>query len=163
MALRVASALLGRPGDAEDVFQEAARAVFERAETGGVRFDGEAHARNYLFRTLRNLCADRRGDPARRHVPAEDELLPPAGPAPHDDLLEVEERLAQARRLKAVRAALAGLSRDERRALRLRFHERLTYRAMAERTGVPLSTLQARVEAALEKTRRILGNGPCKE
>ena len=65
-----------------------------------------------------------------------------------------------AQTIKALTAALKRLSRDERAALELRYHEGLAYKDMAARTGRAISTLQARVEAALRKIRDHIGTGP---
>lgn len=152
LALRVAAGLVG-PERAEEQVQEAARAVVERVRSGHAPRSVE-HARNLFLRVLRHgAISEHRA--ATRRGPAE-ELEEPPDPAPPADELLGEREEAE-RRAALLRDALARLSDDERNALHLRYGEGLTYREMMMRTDRPLSTLQARVEAALAKIRQRVG------
>jgi RNA polymerase sigma factor (sigma-70 family) len=55
-----------------------------------------------------------------------------------------------------MRRALGRLRPDQREALGLRYLEGRSYREIAERLGVSISTLHSRVEASLEKLRERL-------
>ncbi len=159
IAVRFASGLLKNEDLAEDLCQEASEAVYERATTGAMRFESQAHARTYLFRTIRTLAVDSRRQRARsssREIGLALEL-PASDPSPVEALQVEEGRLDQARREMALEKAIGGLGSHERDLLRLRFLEGLTFREIAERSGSPISTLQARVEAALEKIRKRVG------
>jgi RNA polymerase sigma-70 factor, ECF subfamily len=152
----------GITGDAElgrDVFQEAARATFERAQDG-FEFASPEHARNYLFQAVRNLAIDARSRaPARFvQVPAESgaaaEPIDPAALPPLDLLLARE---AAAARLQDVRAAFAALPPREREVLELRYLRGQKYKDIAAATGRAISTLQAQVDAGLRRLRDHIG------
>lgn len=158
LAVRFAEGLVGRRELAEDLVQEAFRSVLERARAGEVALDSEEHARNYLFRALRNLAVDALRSPRARGVALEEpEALEAREPSAEGAALAREERALDGARRARVERTIAGLRAPEREALALRYGDSLTYREMAERTGESISTLQGRVEAALEKIRRKIG------
>lgn len=159
MALRFVRGLLASEDLAEDVFQEAARATWERGRDEG--FESTAHARNYLYRTLRNVAVDTARDRGRRAATL-DEGTEPAdrAPTPLDLAADAERRAGWRDRYRAVVSGLRSLRPPERDALAMRLGRGLTYREIEERTGVSISTLQARVTSALEKLRRKIGNPP---
>jgi RNA polymerase sigma factor (sigma-70 family) len=149
MARGFVSGIVGDGDLANDLFQEAARTVFERASDGRVRFESNAHARNYLFKVLRNLAVDARRRP-RPVSGVEVGSLPDPAASP-------AERSARDGLDAEVRRAIRALRPAESDALRLRYLEGLSYRQIADRTGAAISTLQARVEAALAKIRTRVG------
>ena len=159
LVLRFAAGLVGRPELAEDLVQEAFRSVFERSQAGEVVFESEVHARNYVFRAIRNLAVDALRSPEHARVQElEDaEALPARDASPTAALLEAEAHATVAQRTAVVERAIQGLRPPEREALGLRFGNGFTYREMAECTGESLSTLQGRVETALGKIRRKVG------
>jgi len=161
LAVRFAAGLAGTRELGEDLFQEAARSLYERAERGEVTFESTAHARNYLLRSLRNLAVD--AGRRRRSVPDEEagaplaELARGREAAPWEGAAATEEAARDVERLARLTELVQGLRPKERQALELRFGAGLAYREIAERTGEAISTLQGRVEAACLKIRRKLG------
>ena len=157
MAVRFAAGLVRGEEAAEDLFQEAARALWERFTSGVVQFESQTHARNYLFRSIHNLAVSQLRSPGSRAVgPPALEAVSEA-PNPREILEQAEEEGEERRRGERVDEAIAGLPEREREALRLRYAQALTYREISKRTGTSISTLQARVEAALGKIRGRLG------
>ncbi len=162
LALRVARALNADEAAAEDVVQEAARALIEKASSSEQPFESRAHARNWYLRCVRNLAVSG----LRRRGRAREELLAPdagagAEAANRDDpaLLASELELAAAQEELAERVdvLMDSLPTGQREALHLRFGDGLSYREISSRTGKAISTLQARVEAGLDKIRKALG------
>lgn len=155
LALRVARGLVGSPERSEELVQEAARAIVERARRAAPAYQSLAHARNAFLRALRNLAVSELRRPGPEALPGEAaDVLDPA-PGAVEVLAQAEER---ERAFARLRSALEGLSDPEREALELRYAQGLGYREMAERTGCAISTLQARVEAGLGKIRARIGN-----
>jgi len=155
VAVRFARGLMG--GDealAEDLFQEAARSVFQRA-TAGKTFESSAHARNYLFRSLRNLAVDARSR-QRRSGTGLDSAAGVAAPDPIP--ADVASRRSDPSRAEVVARAMDELPAGDRELLRLRFGRGSTFREISESLGTPISTLHSRVEAALRKVRKKIGN-----
>ena len=88
------------------------------------------------------------------------EELPAAGPSSFDDLSVEEAKRFQEERVRRLGEVLSTLKPAEAEAVRLRFGEGLTYPEISERTGLSISTLQSRAEAALRKIRKRIGKGP---
>jgi len=156
LALRIARGLAPNAADAEELVDEAVRAVYE-AGSSPPGFETTEHARNVFLRTLRNLAVSRLRAVGRapRRAPV-GALEPPApAPGPLDALAAREWRGFQRERLAR---ALEALPPAEREALVLRYLEGLSYKQLAQRAGRPLSTVHARVEAALRKIRARIGN-----
>jgi RNA polymerase sigma-70 factor (ECF subfamily) len=159
VAVRFARSLVRDADTADDLFQEAARSLYARAASGALRFDSHVHARNYLFRAIRNLASNhvRRAD-GRATTGLDDELeLPSPDPAPIDSLLASERHLARERRRQEMERALASLAPKEVAVLQLRFGEQLTLAEISHRLGAPLSTVHSRLEAALSRIRKRIG------
>jgi len=134
---------------AEELAQEAMAAVWRKAAL----FDpGRAAASTWIFTIARNL----RVDAARRRQDFE--------PAPDEydfDLLEadepaVEDRLHAAQLSGRLREALARLSVDQQRVLRLSYFEDEPHSRIAAELGIPLGTVKSRMRAAVEQLRRLL-------
>lgn len=157
LARRVAQGILGTPDGAEDAVQEAAAAVYARARSGERRFETVEHARNYFLRAVHNSAVSvgrRRSPSAEPELAA---LVPSDRPGPDEAAANEERQLDRARWRRVVESALEELRPAEREAVLLRFRDGLTFRVISGRTGTPISTLQARVEAALGKLRRRIG------
>ncbi len=144
-ALRV----VGSREDAEDVVHDAFVAVWRKID----RFDAERGAlRAWLMTVVRNRAIDRVR--ARRASidldDADERSLLRTGPNP-----TMEEALTRAS-AGDLRAAMASLPDDQRRALELAYFEGYTYREVAELTGVPAGTANGRLRLALGKLRDAL-------
>ena len=154
MAIGFARGLVGDADLAAELWQESVRAILERVASGELRFADRGHARNYLFRALRNLAIDARRGRSLGVELAEDPVDPRA-PAPDQAVGDAEW---EALRDRLVQHAVDTLDMREREALRLRFEQGLGYKEMAVRLGRSISTVQARVEAGLRKVRQQIGN-----
>src|SRR6478736_2139411 len=95
--------------------EDAVQETFLRAYRAMPRFEGEFHLRAWLHRILTNVCFDE-GDRRRREVRAFDRA-----------------------------AALASLPVAYREALELRYVEQLSFREVADATGVSEENARARV------------------
>lgn len=140
---------------AEDVVQEAFLRLWRSART----FDPDRGAfATWFYAVVRHRIADE-----LRHRRREERLLV-AGDA--DDLLaeaaipgvDVEERVSQLERGRAVLRALQSLPPDQRRVLVLAyFGVGLSHRAIADFLGWPLGTVKKRTRLGLQKLRVLLG------
>jgi len=144
-ALRV----VGSREEAEDVVHDAFVAVWRKID----RFDAERGAlRAWLMTVVHNRAIDRVR--ARRASidldDADERSLLRTGPNP-----TMEEALTRAS-AGDLRAAMASLPDDQRRALELAYFEGYTYREVAELTGVPAGTANGRLRLALGKLRDAL-------
>jgi RNA polymerase sigma factor (sigma-70 family) len=121
--------------------------------------ESEAHFRNYFFRSLRNLAVSALREAGRKKTSALDDAqqIESSGVQPFELASREEQSLVQARRNRLLKEAVSALKPREQEVLRMRFMEGLGFREMSEKTGTPLSTLQARVEAALKKIRKKIG------
>jgi RNA polymerase sigma-70 factor (ECF subfamily) len=142
--------LLGmlEPGEAEDTAQEAFLRLFSELRSG--RPVGNVRA--WLFQTAHNLAIDRTRRSAREEHWDEqawrgisERLLEP-GPDAQRLYLDKE-------RADGLRAALAGLTAQERRCMELRA-EGLRYREIAEVLGVKISSVQNYLARAIGKVMR---------
>jgi RNA polymerase sigma-70 factor (ECF subfamily) len=120
------------PADAEDVVQEA----LIRGWRGRDRLrSGGAHV-GWLLAITRNEAARWRDGPRGRREQRIEDL--PGLMTGHDGYDTVLERIT-------VRAAIAGLSEDDRRLLHLRYQEDLTQPQIAEALQIPEGTVKVRL------------------
>lgn len=148
-AYNLARLLVGDSSDAEDLVQEASLRAF-RALDG---FQG-GDSKTWLLVIVRNLCysflARRRG--SENMVAFEEEQhsegLPTATP---------EARLLQTTNAEELRRVIQDLPAEFRETLVLRELEELSYREIAEITGVPVGTVMSRLARARQQLRRRLG------
>ena len=152
LALRLARGIVPHGDQAEDVVQEAARAVLERSAAGAERFVSAEHARNYFLRAVHSRALDVVRVSERERV-ASPESAEPAGPVERERLLALEEHETRSLSIERLRRALEQLRPAEREAVRMRYLEGLAFREIARRTGASISTLHSRVAAGLEKLR----------
>jgi len=153
MAVGFARGLVGDADLARDLYQEAARATFERASSGGITFESPQHVRNYLFQALRNLASDTRKKQGR--APGElvtDPVDPASGPG---EALAIRE--GKALDSERLQQAFATLPDREQQAVTLRYLRGYSYAEIQQITGKSISTLQARVEAGLARLRLAFG------
>jgi RNA polymerase sigma-70 factor, ECF subfamily len=145
LAYAVAMRVLGDPGRAEDVVQEA----FLKIWTNATGFDPKKGSlRTWLITAVRNRSIDYlRGRGA--HERQELELLPElAGSgARSDPWREVSLSLER----MAVREAVGSLPAEQRQAVQLAYFGGYSQSEIADMTHVPLSTVKGRMRLALEK------------
>jgi len=150
IALATALRVVGSREEAEDVVHDAFVAVWRKID----RFDTERGSlRAWLMTVVRNRAIDRVR--ARRSTvdvdDADERSLLRTGPNPTwEDAL----RRASAGDL---RAAMAGLPDEQRRAVELAYFEGYTYREVAQITEVAPGTANGRLRLALGKLRESLG------
>ncbi|HEV2799727.1 MAG TPA: sigma-70 family RNA polymerase sigma factor [Pyrinomonadaceae bacterium] len=134
--------------EAEDVLQEVFLQIWQRAanfdETRGRAFTWMVTlARSRAIDRLRSLQSRQRADDAAlRDAPEQ------VGDA-SDDAYHAEQR-------EIVRAALAEIPEEQRRALLLAYFEGLTQSEIAARLGQPLGTVKTRMRSGLGKLRDLL-------
>lgn len=149
IALGTALRVLGDRGEAEDVVHDAFVAVWRKID----RFDADRGSlRAWLMTVVRNRAIDRirARRPGMDLEAADERSLLRTGPNP---TWEAALRRASA---TEVRAAMADLPDEQRRAVELAYFEGYTYREVAELTGVAPGTANGRLRLALGKLRGAL-------
>ncbi len=143
---------LGESRAAEDAVQE----TFFRAYRAMPRFNGEFHLRAWLHRILTNVCFDE-GDRRRREGRTFERLASLADPTmpPADEGFDLDMEFAR----REVASALASLPDAYREALELRYVEQLSFREVADVTGVTEENARARVHRGRAALRRLI-NAP---
>jgi RNA polymerase sigma factor (sigma-70 family) len=132
--------------DAEDVVQDAALRAFRYFQTFG-----GGNGRAWFLTIVRNTCqAHRRARTDARREPFEEQNhSDPAAADPERLLSHVDD-------MTRLERALRGLPDRFRRLLVLRELEGLSYRELAEVTGVPIGTVMSRLSRAREALRESL-------
>ena len=155
LAFGLAYRVLGDAGIAEEAVQDAFMLVWRRADT----FDPGrgSGVRAWLLTIVHHKAIDLR----RRHARATtmDDIADVAADAAltaSDAWSAVGERLERDR----VRAAVAALPPEQRRAIELAYFDGLTHREIAERLGAPLGTVKGRMRLGLRKLAESLAEGP---
>ncbi len=145
LAYSVSVRILGDPGKAEDVVQDAFLKLWHSAS----RFDSHRGSlRTWVITAVRNRSIDYlRGRSAHerqeREIPMETEACG-AGSDPWREVAASIER-------DAIRDALASLPAEQRQAVELAYFGGYSHREIAEMIRVPLSTVKGRMRLALEK------------
>lgn len=140
--------LAGVPADrqaAEDALQLTMIEVWRRGPT----YDP---ARGSLATWLLTIARSRAIDLLRHRVPEphDPQAIAEAAESGGEDMAD---RLLEQWRIAAL---IRRLPREEADLLRLRFHEGLSQREIAERTGIPLGTVKLRMVRALERLRAMM-------
>jgi RNA polymerase sigma-70 factor (ECF subfamily) len=149
MALGTAIRVVADREEAEDVVHDAFVAVWRKID----RFDADRGSlRAWLMTVVRNRAIDRirARRPGMDLDDADERSLLRSGPNP---TWEAALRQASA---SEVRAAMAELPDEQRRAVELAYFEGYTYREVADLTGVPQGTATGRLRLALGKLRDAL-------
>lgn len=143
---RLCMALLGSQADAEEAAQETLLAAC--GQMGAYRAEGTVRA--WLFGIARRQCARRfeQGARDRRRL----ELV--AGSRAAADEASPAATVATLRRARAVRAALAALRPSEREALLLHYQAGLSFREIAELSGIEEAAARKRASRGLAQLRR---------
>jgi RNA polymerase sigma-70 factor, ECF subfamily len=144
-----ASWMLRDRDQARDVAQEALLRLWRER----LRVEAEA-AKNWLLRTVHNLCIDRlRAKAARPDVPAEtvEPLL--HDPAPGPERAAVSEQVG-----RELERALGTLTPRDRAMVLMREVQGMAYEEIARALDLPLGTLKAALHRSREKLRIQLSN-----
>ncbi|MEW6183711.1 MAG: sigma-70 family RNA polymerase sigma factor [Bacillota bacterium] len=132
------------PEDARDAAQE----VFIRVFQALPRFDFRAGFDTWLYRVATNLCIDL----SRRHARERSRKLPLEACGVTESLKNVragpEEALLQKERLENLRRAVYALPEGYKAALVLHHYQGLSYRDVAEVTGLSEKTVATRIHRA---------------
>jgi RNA polymerase sigma-70 factor (ECF subfamily) len=149
VAYGLAYRILGEAGAAEEAVQDAYLRVWRRAAT----FDpSRGGVRSWLLTIVHHCAIDllRRRASAPPVVAGLDEVA--ERQAAPDAWSEVVGRLEQDR----VRAAMATLPGEQRRAIEMAYFDGLTHREIAERDGLPLGTVKGRLRLGLRRLYGVL-------
>ncbi len=139
---RFLASILGCEADAEDALQE----TFVRVARNGKKIAKAENVIAYVFMIARNealrLIERKKKRRSSSHL---NENLSAADRSPqgHDET-------------EAILAALASLSEEHREVVELKYFGDLTFREIAEATGMPQGTIATRYRSAIEKLRSIL-------
>jgi RNA polymerase sigma-70 factor (ECF subfamily) len=146
--------ILNNPAEAEDIVQDVFLVLWEKARTFEVA-RGSAFA--WAVTLTRNRAIDRVRMRTRRaellsQTTAEDAGTQPAAAGPDSAL-----QLLSKEHAIAVRAAVASLPPEQKRALELAFFDGLTQQEVSAALRQPLGTVKARIRRGLLKLREIMG------
>ena len=151
--------LRSRP-DAEDAVQDA----YLRAYRSFANFQG-GNIRPWLLKIVRNVAFRKLSNQRRASnvISFDAAVSDRSGGEPAvlqiaDESLSAEDLLIGAGRQALVRQALAGLAPIYREAIVLREIEALSYREIADVTGVPIGTVMSRLARARGELRKLLAN-----
>ena len=140
-AYNLARWLMKNQEDAEDMVQES----YLRAFRFFASFHEGTNCRAWFLRIVRNTCYTELGtrDPKHKQVPLDSEIdeIEDTSPLP-------SVRLSQKTTVAAVREAIAALPLEFREVVVLRELEGLSYKEIAEVSGVPLGTVMSRLARA---------------
>lgn len=145
----LAVSMLGDPGAAEDVAQEALVRVWRHAQVFDAR---RASAATWVLAITRNLAIDAMR--VRRSTPLDPARFLTLGAVSQD--ASPEEAAEALDHAPEIRQALAELPPEQRRALVLAVVYGLTAADVSERESIPLGTAKTRIRAGLQKLRRTL-------
>jgi RNA polymerase sigma-70 factor (ECF subfamily) len=142
-AYRLASAVLGSGGDAEDAVHDAFLAAWRNWDALRNR---DARSRWFdaiVVNTCRNMLR------RRRPWNADASIFEIPNASGTDGISSIAER-------EAIEKALGSLNPDQRIVVALRFYGDYTIEDIAARTGAPVGTVKSRLHHALHKLERLL-------
>ncbi len=150
LAYSVALRVLGDPGRAEDVVQDAFLKLWHSAN----RFDAHRGSlRTWVITAVRNRSIDYlRGRSAHERQEREIPLEAEARGEGSDPWSEVATQMER----EAIKEALSSLPAEQRQAVELAYFGGYSHREIAELVRVPLSTVKGRMRLALEKMQSYL-------
>jgi RNA polymerase sigma-70 factor (ECF subfamily) len=146
--------IVGEEESAEEVTQDVFFRIWEKAEIYQAE---QARVSTWLTSITRNRSIDLL---RKRKVRPEgyslgwEELQP--GWEPASEGRTPEDMTAQAMQTQRVRAAVASLPEEQKKALALAFFEGYSHSEIAERLGEPLGTVKTRIRTGMQKLRSLL-------
>lgn len=161
IAWRTARALLADRGAAEDALQDAWLDVWRAA----ARLDPARPFRPWLLTVVANRCRMQARHRSLPLAPLDDALAERLADETPADSLDLDMHPGSGEALNtdaaALRAALATLTREQRRLLVLRYDADLELAEIAEVLAIPLGTVKSRLSRALAALRaRLSGAAP---
>jgi RNA polymerase sigma-70 factor (ECF subfamily) len=142
---RMCMAMLGDQAEAEEAVQE----TFLSAHRSIAQFRGEGRVLSWLISIARRICVRRIETRARQHARRLELVHDAEAVSP----MELAERKHRARSL---RDALAKLKPSEREILLLRYQAELSFREVAEVSGIDEPAARKRTSRALARLRTLL-------
>jgi RNA polymerase sigma-70 factor (ECF subfamily) len=140
--LNYADRLLGECKLSEDVVQEAFMKLHSQ-------FSEVREPRRWLFRTVHNLAMNHRRAaskvvPMPQFADGEEATMPATDPLPDEEIMRLEG-------IGLVRLSLGALDERTRAIVKMKFEEDLSYKQIAERTGLTLGHVGYLLHHALKK------------
>jgi RNA polymerase sigma-70 factor (ECF subfamily) len=148
----LAMSMLGDPGHAEDVAQEALLRAWRHAPIYDAR---RGAVSTWVLTIARNLTIDALR--MQRAVPTDPDDLIGLGLVSNEVLPDAAAVNSEGAR--GVRLALAGLRAEQRRALVLAYFYGMTAAEIGEAESIPLGTAKTRIRAGLTKLRETMTSG----
>ena len=136
-AYSLAAGLVGNRDDALEIVQ----AAILKALQALPRLAEPERFGSWFLRIVRNTALDRSEQRARRRTAPLEEEGPGSSPGPLEALLGSEQ-------VEGLRTALRHLTPDQKEVVGLRYGETLDYATIAERLGIPTTTVRSRLYEA---------------
>ena len=150
LAYSLALRILGSPGDAEDVVQEAFLNVWRSADT----YRPERSSwRSWVLSIVHHRALDKLRGRQSRPLPV---ALEEGMDLP--DTSDVWEEVARNLTGDDVRQALDRLPAEQRETIELAYFSGYTHTEIADRMGVPLGTVKGRMRIGLQKLKSVFEN-----
>jgi RNA polymerase sigma-70 factor (ECF subfamily) len=153
-AYSLAYRIVGEPGAAEDVTQEAFISIWR----SGARFDRtRGSVRSWMLSIVRNRAIDslRSGGAKAPKLTFDDDAV--LEQRPSDEL--TEEEAMRRETASEVRGALGQLPGDQSKVIELAYFGGFSQSEIARMLGVPLGTVKGRMRLGLEKIRGEMAEG----
>jgi RNA polymerase sigma-70 factor (ECF subfamily) len=154
IAYSLAYRIVGEPGAAEDVTQEAFISLWR----SGARYDrGRGSVRSWMLSIVRNRAIDslRVGAGKAPKLTFDDDAVLEQRPA--EEL--TDEEAMQHETASEVRGALGQLPGDQSKVIELAYYGGFSQSEIAEMLGVPLGTVKGRMRLGMEKIRGEIAEG----
>jgi RNA polymerase sigma-70 factor (ECF subfamily) len=153
-AYSLAYRIVGEPGAAEDVTQEAFISLWR----SGARYDrARGSVRSWMLSIVRNRAIDalRAGSGKAPKLNLDDEAALEQRPAAE----RTEEEALRRETAGELRGALGGLPAEQAKVIELAYFGGFSQSEIAQMLGVPLGTVKGRMRLGLEKVRGELAEG----
>ncbi len=154
VAYSLAYRIVGEPGAAEDVTQEAFISLWR----SGARYDrARGSVRSWMLSIVRNRAIDslRAGSGKAPKLTFDDDAVLEQRPA--DEL--TEEEAMRRETASEVRGALGQLPGDQSKVIELAYYGGFSQSEIAAMLGVPLGTVKGRMRLGMEKIRGEIAEG----